>query len=362
MISVGLDVHVRNSFACAKDGEGRMLVRGRCGNTLLELAELLAPVERAAKSKGEPVRVVLETTTNSRAMARLCQQYGSGAGMALTVDVLDARRLRVIAESVVKCDRRDAAVLCDLARTNLKLPQVYVPDDEVFQLRERLRARADLVRVRTTLKNRVQSTLHRRGILRPARLDLFAKQGRDYLASLTLDGAGRRALDASLSCIDHLDGQLKESTKALLIEGKRPRWAKPLAVLQSIPGVGPITALTILAELGDAERFASRAAVANYAGLAPIVRDSNETRGRGGISHRGSTHLRAVLMEAAWTGAGKAPQYADLFARVASRRGKQVAITAVARRILEDAWTLWRKGEPFRFLAPTRTSAASAAG
>ena len=256
----------------------------------------------------------------------------------------------------------DAAVLCDLARTNLKLPQVYVPDDEVFQLRERLRARADLVRLRTTLKNRIQATLHRRGILRPERLDLFTQQGRDYLASLTLDDAGRRAVDAALSCLDHLDRELKESTKALRAEGKRPRWAKPAAVLASIPGVGPITALTILAELGEHERFASRAAVANYAGLAPVVRDSNEKTGRGGISHRGSAHLRAVLVEAAWMGAGKAPQYADLFARVAQRRGKQVAITAVARRMLEDAWTLWRKGEPFRFLAPTGASAASAAG
>jgi transposase len=362
MISVGLDVHVRNSFACAKDGEGRVLVRGRCGNTLLELAELLAPVERAAKSGDERVRVVLETTTNSRAMARLCQRYGSQAGLALTVDVLDARRLRVIAESVVKCDRRDAAVLCDLARTNLKLPACYVPDDEVFQLRERLRARADLVRMRTTLKNRVQSVLHRRGILRPARLDLFTKQGREYLASLALDDAGRRALDAMLSCMERVDEQRKESTKALLIEGKRPRWAKSYAVVESIPGVGPITALTILAELGDAARFNSRAAVANYAGLAPIVRDSNEKTGRGGISHRGSAHLRAVLIEAAWQAVGRAPQYADLFARVAQRRGKQVAITAVARRILEDAWTLWRKGEPFRHLTPTSTSAASAAG
>src|SRR5215211_4871121 len=242
MISVGLDVHVRNSFACAKDAEGRTLVRGRCGNTLGEFAELLAPVERAAKSGGASVRVVLETTTNSRAVKRLCDEYGRRAGIELTAEVLDARKLRVIAESVAKCDRRDAAVLCDLARANLKLPVCYVPDDEVFQLRERLRARADLVRVRTTFKNRVQALLHRRGILRPARLDPFTKQGRAFLASLARDDAGRRALDASLACLDRLDEQLKESTKGLLAEGKRARWAKPLALFQSIPGVGPITA------------------------------------------------------------------------------------------------------------------------
>jgi transposase len=362
MICVGLDVHVRNSFVHAKDADGRTLVRGRCGNTLLDFAELLAPVERAAKSGGESVRVVLESTTNSRAIARMCHSYGARAGIDLAAEVLDARRLRVIAESVAKCDRRDAAVLCDLARTNLKLPRCYVPDDEAFQLRERLRCRADLVRTRTRLKNEAHAVLHRRGVLRPARLDLFAKQGRTFLAELKLDEAGRRAIDGFLGCMERVDAELKASTKALLAEAKRERWAKPFARLQTIPGVGSITALTILAELGDASRFGSRAAVANYAGLVPIVRDSNEHRGRGGITRRGSAHLRAVLVEAAWMAVGKAPQYADFFARVAGRRGKQMAIVAVARRILEDAWTLWRKDEPFRYLTPTSTSAASTAG
>jgi transposase len=362
MICVGLDVHVRNSFVHAKDAQGRTLVRGRCGNTLGEFAELLAPVERAAKSGGEPVRVVLESTTNSRAIARLCHSYGAGAGIDLAAEVLDARRLRVIAESVAKCDRRDAAVLCDLARTNLKLPRCYIPDDEAFQLRERLRARADLVRTRTMFKNRIHAVLHRRGVLRPSKLDVFTQQGRTFLAELKLDEAGRRAIDGFLGCLERIENELKTSTKALLAEGGSERWAKARQCVETIPGVGPITALTILAELGDAARFPSRASAANYAGLVPIVRDSNEKRGRGGITHRGSAHLRAVLVEAAWMAVGKAPQYADQFARIARRRGKQIAITAVARRILEDAWTLWRKGEPFRHLTPTSTSAASAAG
>ena len=362
MICVGLDVHVRNSFVHAKDADGRTLARGRCGNTFLEFAELLAPVERSAKALSEPVRVVLESTTNSRAVARLLESYGARAGISLTAEVLDARRLRVIAESVAKCDRRDAAVLCDLARANLKLPRCYVPDDETFQLRERLRARADLVRTRTMLKNRVHATLHRRGVLRPPRLDVFARQGRAFLATLKLDEAGRRAMDGYLGCMEKVDAELKTATKSLLDEGKRERWARPTAWIRTIPGVGPITALTILAELGEHARFRGRAAVANYAGLVPIVRDSNDKHGRGGITHRGSAHLRAVLVEAAWMAVGRAPQYADLFGRVANRRGKQVAITAVARRILEDAWTLWRKGEPFRFLTPTEASAARAAG
>ena len=80
---------------------------------------------------------------------------------------------------------------------------------------------------------------------------------------------------------------------------RRFRWAKPAALLMTMPGVGLITALTILAELGELTRFRSRAAVANYAGLVPIRRDSNEKHYAGGITHRGSNHLRAVLTEAA---------------------------------------------------------------
>jgi transposase len=363
MFSVGLDVHVRNSYVRVKDGEGRTVLRGRCGNVLGEFAEFFAPLERRAAATGAPVRAVMESTTNSRAVVNLLRAYGQAAGIDLTAEVLDARKLRVIADSVCKCDRIDAEVLCDLARSNLKLPVCYVPDDEVFALREHLRGRADLVRLQTMLKNRVHAVLHRRGILRPPQLDLFSEAGRRYLDEVRLDDAGRAILGRYRDCLAHVAQALKESTAALRRLAKQPRWAGPASRLQSMPGVGLITALVILAELGDPGRFRSRAAVANYAGLVPVVRDSNNKHYHGGISHRGSSHLRAVLVEAAWAAVGRVPAYADLFARVSTRKGKQVAIVAVARRLLEDAWTLWRKDETFRYVAAGRSApAASVAG
>jgi transposase len=132
-------------------------------------------------------------------------------------------------------------------------------------------------------------------------------------------------------------------------------------LLQTMPGIGVITALTILAELGNPGRFHSRAAVANYAGLVPVIRDSNTKHYRGGITHRGSCHLRAVLTEAAWTAVNKVPVYAALFQRVSVRRGKQTAIVAVARRMLEDAWGMLKKDEAFRFV-PAPGVGTSAAG
>lgn len=360
MITVGMDVHVRNSYLHVTDDTGRVLCRGRCRNILSELAEFLGPVERDARRRGAPVRAVLESTTNSRAIQRMLTHYGDGAGIDLTAEVLDARKLRVIAESVCKCDRLDAKVLNELARSNLTLPTCYLPDDETFALREHLRARSDLVRMRTMLKNRVHSVLHRRGILPPTS-SLFTAAGRVYLAQLNLEEAGRVILDRYLSLMDRIDQAVQDSTACLKALMRRRRWAKSAALLQSMPGIGLITAMTILAELGDLDRFHSRAAVANYAGLVPVIRHSNDKRYSGGISRRGSAHLRSVLVEAAWIAVPRVPVYGAMFDRIARKKNKLVAVTAVARRMLEDAYTMLKRDEAFRYAAvPTRLSAPSA--
>lgn len=348
MIHVGMDVHVRNSYLHVTDADGQVLKRGRCGNSLGELGDFLDAIGV------EAMQVCLESTTNSRAICQLLREYGVQAGIDLTAKVLDARKLRVIAESVTKCDKLDAKVINELSRSNLDLPTCYMPDDEEFALREHLRARTDLVRMRTMLKNRVHALLHRRGILTPP-AGLFTTTGRAFLDQLEIDEAGRTILDRFLAEIEHIDRTVEASMGTLRELARRARWAKPAALLQTMPGVGLITSLTILAELGDLTRFHSRAAVANYAGLVPVVRDSDGKRFRGGITHRGPTHLRRVMTEAAWVAVRYAPVYHNLFERVASRRGKAKAIVAVARRMLEDAWTILRKNEAFRYDA-SRTS------
>lgn len=349
MIHVGADVHIRNSVLNAKDQDGQVLARGRAGNTMLDLGTFFAPLERRAQATGEAVRVVMESTGNSRAIQRLWTRYGREAGINLTAEVLHARKLRVIAESVNKCDRVDADILTELSRSNFKLPTCYLPDDEEFALREHLRARSDLVRIRTMVKNRVHAILHRRGILTPAG-DLFGRAGGLFLDQLDLDEAGRITLDRFRELIDRLEESIKQSTTCLRTVMRAPRWAKPAALLMTMPGMGLITALTILAELGDLLRFRSRAAVANYAGLVPRHRDSDQKRWSGQITHRGSAHLRGVLIEAAWIAAPRVPVYQALFDRVERKKNKKTAIVAVARRMLEDAWMLLIKDEAFRYV------------
>src|SRR5688572_15006995 len=103
MIIVGMDVHVRNSFLHATDSGGRLLRRGRVGNSLAEVAQFLGVLEE----QDDAMRVVLESTTNSRAIHRMLGEYGRQAGVDLQAQVLDARKLRVIADSVSKCDKLD---------------------------------------------------------------------------------------------------------------------------------------------------------------------------------------------------------------------------------------------------------------
>jgi transposase len=349
MIHVGMDVHIRSSVLNAKDADGQALGRGRAGNTMLDLGTFFDPLVRRAKTTGESICVVMESTGNSRAIQRLLTRYGREAGIDMTADVLHARKIRVIAESVNKCDRVDADILAELSRSNLKLPTCYMPDDEEFALREHLRARTDLVRIRTMVKNRVHAIMHRRGILTPT-TDLFGRRGGTFLDQLNLDQAGRITLDRFRTLIDQLDESIKQSTECLRTVMHTPRWSKPAALLQTMPGIGLITSLMILAELGDLTRFRSRAAVANYAGLVPRHRDSNDKQWSGHITRRGSAHLRGVLIEAAWMAAPRVPAYQALFDRVATKKGKKTAIVAVARRMLEDAWMLLIKDEAFRYV------------
>jgi transposase len=108
-------------------------------------------------------------------------------------------------------------------------------------------------------------------------------------------------------------------------------------VLTQLPGIGPFTALVILAEVGDVSRFASARKLASWAGLTPTVRGSNRVAHYGHISKEGSVWLRWVPCEAAQT-AKRHPQFAATFQRIAKRRGKNIATVAVARKLLTRAW------------------------
>jgi transposase len=120
---------------------------------------------------------------------------------------------------------------------------------------------------------------------------------------------------------------------------QRARSGPRVKVLTQLPGVGPFTVLVIVAEIGDVSRFALARKLASWAGLTPTVRGSDRVAHYGHIPGQGSAWLRWVLCEAAQT-AKRSPQFAGGYQAIARRRGKKIATTAVARKLLTRAWHL----------------------
>jgi transposase len=108
-------------------------------------------------------------------------------------------------------------------------------------------------------------------------------------------------------------------------------------VLTQLPGVGPFTALVLLAEIGEVTRFSSARKLAAWAELTPTVRGSDRTVRHGHISKQGSAWVRWILCEAAQT-AKRHPQFAASYQAIARRRGKKIATTAVARKLVTRAY------------------------
>jgi transposase len=249
-------------------------------------------------------------------------------------------RCKAIASARLKNDKVDAAILAQLLRADL-LPEAWIAPPAIRQLRALLRHRVALVRLRTRLRNRIHAIVADYGYDRPAG-GYWSGPGRAWLASLELPAVSREQVEDYLGLIgalqdriDRLDGEIRQRARS------DPR----VKVLTQLPGIGPFTALVILAEVGDISRFGSARKLASWAGLTPTVRGSDRVAHYGHISKEGSVWLRWVLCEAAQT-AKRHPQFAASFQAIARRRGKKIATTAIARKLVTRAWHLLTDAEP----------------
>jgi transposase len=210
-----------------------------------------------------------------------------------------------------------------------------------------------LVRLRTLLRNRIHAVLTDHGHGRAG--GCWSGPGRAWLASLDLPVVSREVIEDGLALIDALqepidwlDGEIRQHARC------DPR----VKVLTRLPGVGPFTALVILAETGDIARFGSARKLAAWAGLTPTVRGSDRVAHYGHISKQGSVWLRWVLCEAAQT-ARRHPDFAASYQVIARRRGRKIATTAIARKLVARAWHLLAEASdaPAPHHQPTHPSA-----
>jgi transposase len=263
-------------------------------------------------------------------------------GRAERLVMVHPQRVKAIASARLKNDRVDSATLAHLSRSDL-LPEAWMADEATQQLRLRVRLRINLGRQRARAKNQLQAVLHQEGFLKPV-TDLFGKRGRAWLQGIELSPGGRMVVETWLREVDHLDGEITVQTRALERMAAGDARAR---CLQSVPGIGAYSAMVMLAEMGDVMRFNRKQALASYAGLVPVVRESAGKRKRGGITHQGSNTLRWIMLQVAQVACRYSPAVRDWYTKLRARKPAQVARIAVARKLLCVAWALLRHGVCF---------------
>jgi transposase len=325
-VYVGIDVHRKRSQVAVVDQSGEVLTNRNVPNGVQPILKVIGSLP-----PGTPA--AFEAAYGTSWLVELLENYG------FTPHLVHSLRCKAIASARLKNDKVDAATLAQLLRADL-LPEAWIAPPPVRQLRALLRHRVAPVQLRTLLRNRIHAIVADHGHDRPAG-EYWSGPGQAWLASLDLPAVSRELVEDDLGLI----GALQDRIDRLDWEVRQRARSDPrVKVLTQLPGIGPFTALVILAEIGEVSRFGSARKLASWAGLTPTVRGSDRVARYGHISKEGSVWLRWVLCEAAQT-AKRSPQFAAGYQAIAKRRGKKIATTAVARKLLTRAWHLLTDAE-----------------
>lgn len=333
---VGLDVHSKDCVYAVQDEHGSLLGEGA---VTTGPEGLLLLRERFGLPEGTVVG--LETGTVAFYVARLLHRIG------LAPLVVDAREVRVKAHRPnQKSDRRDAREICEGVRRGLYRSIVHVPPETITELRETLGRRRHFVRVRTAEVNAAKRLLRATGMGAFARTSLRTEKAWTRLEAVL---TGDPTMSRFVACHHALWTNAGVQVAALeaMLDHQRAAFAAPVGRLQSVPGVGPLIALTAVAVFSDVDRFLSAKHAASYAGLIPSTHQSGERDAHGRITRRGSTELRAMLCEAAHHARLATHPLNPYFRSLCARRGHKMAVVAVAHRLCRILWAMLRHQTTF---------------
>jgi transposase len=330
MYYTGIDLHRKTSFLTTVDSRGQIVKKANLVNDEAAILEYFLSLD-------DDTQVVIEST------ATWYWLYDLLTAHSIPVVVSNPVKTKAIASARIKNDKLDSHMLAQLLRADL-LATVHVSSQETRQLKELLRHRHKLVRDCVRMKNRIHNIMGKNNLRVPVS-DLFGKQGLQFLANAQLPPYQRDQVDTYLK----LYRQLKDHTDALTKQIKRTADGDPRAqLLMTIPGVGPITAMFIAAEIEDIGRFKSYRHLASYAGLVPRLDASADKQRIGRITKQGSPYLRTALVEAAQATTRTKSRLNIYFRKRIVRSGYQKAIVATAHKIIQYAYYILRDQRPYR--------------
>ena len=292
--------------------------------------------------RGAGLEVALEATTGWRFVVEELQRVNAEVHLAEAAEAsaLKGKKRRA------KTDFADARHLRELLLIG-RIPESWIPPAHILDLRARVRTRHLLSNQRTEWQQRMHAVLYHHGV--PQRRDLLNHASREWLAEVELPDAAREQIEIALHVINAIEQRLVPFDRELNQIAKSQPGCRTL--MHEIYGIGALTSVTILAELGDVRRFQNSRDVVRYGGMDITVYQSDAHRAPGHLSRQGPPALRWALYEAAQRARFPASPDRAYYEQLAARIGGNRACLALARKLLKRCYHLL-KGLGDQALAP----------
>jgi transposase len=320
MLFVGLDLHKYSEYAVMDVG-GKLLRQGRIENTLDKMKEF---------SESVPARssMVIESSSTWYWAHKLLSERHN-------VLLSNPVKNKAIASAKVKTDKIDSITLANLLRGGWAAG-CYVPSEETMEFRELVRFRANLVRERTRLKNRIHAYL----LMNNVSIDAGPFTKGFVEKARVLDDV---RVQSYLRLIDGLNREIREASRTIRQKAGDNADAN---LLMTIPGISYYSALLIISEIAEIGRFEDSSSLVGYSGLAPSTPSSGGKTYHGPIMKTGSSYLRWILGQCTRVHMRAEPNgtVANFYARIARKKGDQKAIVAASAKLLKIVfWVLKEK-------------------
>ena len=334
MIYVGMDISSKSFVVHAINDKKAVVFRGEVPPTTAGLTQLM-------RKLGQDTKLVAFEAGNQLKWIALWFKRRKG----VHVHVVHPNEVKWITKSSGKTDQVDARKLAQLARGDLLPRAVHVVDGHIRQLRELFSARQTLQSKRVALINALRGYALQEGKRLPEK---FFGRGDWYeaLSKKRLSEQLHAVAEAFRQSIEVLKTSEAELTRRIVaIEDER------VELLETIPGIGQLSSRVLLSAIDKAERFDNRKAVAKYGALTPTIHQSGNETHLGHINRDGRHEVRRVMLQCAHTvvrmKSHSATPLVDFFQRVMKRRGKKIAIVAVARKLLTIAYGVLKSRQTY---------------
>ena len=336
---VGLDIHKEYFVAVGVNSERRMIFGPqRVLNYQLD--------EWILRHLTHEDSVVLEMTTNAYLF------YDSLLPHVHSVIVVHPAHVALVTQVDVKTDKKAALALAELHAVGL-LTGVWIPPHEVRDMRSLIAQREKMVRLSTIAKNRLHAVLHRKHLIIAE--NSFSPEQRSWWESLPLSETEKLLVGSDLDTLEFAQRQanyIEVNLKQKSLHDER------IPYLIQLPGIAWLTAMTILAAIGDISRFETPKKLVGYAGLGTRVHDSGMTHSSGRITKSGRKDLRQAMVNAANHAVQNHPHWKQVMARLEPHLGRSKAIVAIARKLLVAVWHVLSEKVADRFADPQKVASS----